>query len=220
MHERVRAECRVPPPGTWDPSDGRRIPMTQPEVVLFLCVGNSARSLMAEAMFNADPPTGWTATSAGTRPAPAAHPRTGPMLREIGLDLPPHPPRQLTPEMIDRARLRITMGCRDDAACPARLAAVEVRDWALPDPVPLDDHGFRAVRDRLAGLVRDLRTELALAGRPRTGLVRPPRSDRRDGSSGAPPHDPAASPAAAEAPRSPGESGSTVPGPSGQLDVV
>ena len=60
--------------------------------VLFVCVENAARSLMAEAMFNANPPAGWRATSAGTQPAAAPNPRTGPMLREVGLELPPHPP--------------------------------------------------------------------------------------------------------------------------------
>src|SRR5215469_3422971 len=52
--------------------------------VLFVCVENAARSLMAEAFFNADPPEGWRAISAGTEPAPRPNGRTGPMLREVG----------------------------------------------------------------------------------------------------------------------------------------
>jgi protein-tyrosine-phosphatase len=133
------------------------------KLALFICVGNSGRSLMAEAMFNANPPAGWTAISAGTSPAASANPRTGPMLREIGLDLPPHPPQLLTPEMMDVARIRVTMGCLDDASCPARLKTIELRDWELPDPGPLDDAGFRWVRDRLVVLVRGLRTELEVS---------------------------------------------------------
>jgi len=144
--------------------------MTESKTVLFICVGNSGRSLMAEAMFNANPPGGWTAISAGTSPAASANPRTGPMLREIGLDLPPHPPQLLTTEMMDGARYRVTMGCLDDAACPARLKALELRDWSLPDPVQLDDAGFRAVRDRLVGLVKGLRTEIVLADRRRKAV--------------------------------------------------
>jgi arsenate reductase (thioredoxin) len=145
--------------------------MTESKIVLFICVGNSGRSLMAEAMFNANPPPGWAAISAGTSPAASANPRTAPMLREIGLDLPPHPPQLLTPEMMDSARVRVTMGCLDDAACPARLKALELRDWALPDPVQLDDQGFRRVRDRLVELVRGLRTETVLSDRHRTALA-------------------------------------------------
>jgi arsenate reductase (thioredoxin) len=134
-------------------------------LVLFICVENAARSLMAESMFNANPPEGWIAESAGTSPAASANPRTGPMLRELGLELPSHPPQLLTPTMMDDARVRVTMGCLDDASCPARLKTMELRDWALPDPAALDDEGFRKVRDRLVGLVRGLRTELILADR-------------------------------------------------------
>jgi len=115
---------------------------------------------MAEAMFNANPPPGWTAISAGTNPAPVANPRTGLLLREIGLELPPHPPQTLTPEMLDRASIRISMGCLDEASCPAGLLSGQLRDWSLPDPARLDDSGFRAVRDRIRQLVEELRQEL------------------------------------------------------------
>jgi arsenate reductase (thioredoxin) len=146
--------------------------VTAPKVVLFVCVGNSGRSLMAEAMFNANPPEGWTAISAGTSPAASANPRTGTMLRELGLELPPHPPQLLTPEMMDGARVRVTMGCLDDASCPARLKTLELRDWALPDPAHFEDDGFRQVRDRIAGNVKGLRTELVLTERRAAALSR------------------------------------------------
>ncbi len=145
--------------------------MTPPKVVLFICVGNSGRSLMAESMFNANPPEGWTAISAGTSPAASVNLRTGPMLREIGLDLPPHPPQLLTPEMMTQARVRVTMGCLDDASCPARLKTLELRDWSLPDPAHLDDAGFRQVRDQLVGHVKGLRTELVISDRRRKGVA-------------------------------------------------
>ena len=144
--------------------------MTSPKVVLFICVGNSGRSLMAEAIFNANPPEGWVAISAGTNPAQSANPRTGPMLRELGLNLPPHPPQLLTPEMMDSARVRVTMGCLDDASCPARLRSLELRDWSLPDPAHLDEEGFRQVRDRIAMNVKGLRTEIVLSDRRAAAL--------------------------------------------------
>jgi len=140
--------------------------------VLFICVENAGRSLMAEAIFNADPAPGWRAISAGTSPAPAAHPRTGPMLKEIGLRLPDHAPQLLAPETIDAASVRVTMGCLDDASCPARLKALELRDWSLPNPALLDDAGFRDVRDRIVKLVRGLRTELVVADRRRADALR------------------------------------------------
>lgn len=138
--------------------------------VLFICVENAARSLMAEAIFNADPPPGWRAVSAGTRPSSVANPRTAPMLREIGLDLPPHPPQALDERTMEAARVRVTMGCLDDTSCPARLKTLELRDWALPDPSRLEDDGFRHVRDQIREKVRRLRLEIVTADR-RLGRV-------------------------------------------------
>lgn len=148
--------------------------MSAKRIVLFVCVENACRSLMAEAMFNASAPAGWEAISAGTRPAQAANPRTGPMLREIGLEAPVHPPRALTPEMMEGAEVGVTMGCLDDASCPARLKTLDFRDWGLPDPARLDDPGFRDVRDRLRTEVRALVAELA-ERRTRSGTRVPER---------------------------------------------
>jgi arsenate reductase len=141
------------------------LPVTRENLVLFICVENSARSLMAEAMFNAQPPPGWRAVSAGTQPARAPNPRARPMLAEIGLALPPHAPQMLTVDLMDSAALRITMGCLDDASCPARLKRLEVRDWGLPDPGRLDDAGFRQVRESLRQRIDGLKREIALADR-------------------------------------------------------
>jgi arsenate reductase len=140
------------------------MPLMPERWVLFVCVENSCRSLMAEAMFNAGPPSGWRSTSAGTRPAARVNPRTASMLREVGLELPPHPPQLLTPALLDRARRTVTMGCLSDASCPARLTATAPTDWALADPTTLDDEGFRLVRRELTRLVADLQTELARLG--------------------------------------------------------
>lgn len=148
--------------------------MTATKTVLFICVENAARSLMAESMFNANPPEGWVALSAGTQPASRPNPRTGPMLREVGLEPPAHPPQLLTNDLMDRARVRVTMGCLDDASCPAHLKTLELRDWSLPDPARLDDAGFRQVRDRIATLVRGLRTELIVTDRRTASLTSGP----------------------------------------------
>ncbi|MFZ0891352.1 MAG: low molecular weight phosphatase family protein [Thermoplasmata archaeon] len=129
------------------------------QTVLFVCVENACRSLMAEAIFNAKAPTGWRAISAGTRPASAPNARTAPMLDEIGLRLPRHPPQLLTPDLLHSARICVTMGCLDDASCPSFLRTVEVRDWNLSNPSNLDDSGFRGVRDRLVALIEALLRE-------------------------------------------------------------
>ncbi|HYB79360.1 MAG TPA: low molecular weight phosphatase family protein [Thermoplasmata archaeon] len=141
------------------------------KTVLFICVENACRSLMAEAMFNWNPARGWRATSAGTQPATAPNPRTEGMLHEIGLEMPPHPPQLLTDEMMTASKVIVTMGCLDSASCPAKLKVIEVRDWALPDPAKLDDAGFRQVRRNLQSHVDGLRRELALAEKRRDALA-------------------------------------------------
>ena len=141
------------------------------KTVLFICVENACRSLMAEAMFNRDPASGWRAISAGTQPGPAAHPRTEGMLREIGLELPPHPPQLLTDEMMATSSAIVTMGCLDSESCPAKLKVLEVRDWGLPDPAKLDDAGFRRVRRELQARVEGLRRELALSDKRRVAFT-------------------------------------------------
>ncbi len=142
--------------------------------VLFICVENACRSLMAEAMFNSNPPAGWTAISAGTQPAASPNPRTEGMLREIGLDLPKHAPQLLTDEMMRTTPVVVTMGCLDSASCPTKLKVIEVRDWALPDPAKLDDAGFREVRSRLKVRVEGLRRELNLAAARKAALAENP----------------------------------------------
>jgi protein-tyrosine-phosphatase len=87
------------------------------------------------------------------------------MLSELGLSMPDHPPRLLTKQLMDDARVRVTMGCLDDVSCPAHLKTLELRDWGLADPARLDDAGFRRIRDQLVDRVRGLRNELVLSER-------------------------------------------------------
>lgn len=54
--------------------------------VLFLCVGNSCRSQMAEAIVNARLGQHWLAQSAGSQPEGYVHPRAIEALREIGIE--------------------------------------------------------------------------------------------------------------------------------------
>jgi arsenate reductase len=138
----------------------RRLLLMAERTVLFVCVENAARSLMAEAFFNAHAPDGWRAVSAGTSPASTPNPRTAPMLREVGIEPPGHPPAPLTLELLERAAVRVTMGCLDSAQCPARLRELTYVDWALEDPARLDDAGFRRVRDEVRAKVGRLAASL------------------------------------------------------------
>lgn len=118
--------------------------------VLFVCVGNSCRSQMAEGFARA---AGLDAASAGTVPASGVSRTAAKVMREKGIDISGH-----TPKVLDMARLEaydrvITMGCGVAESCPS-LHTDE--DWGLDDPVGRDDDFFRRVRDDIEARVRAL----------------------------------------------------------------
>ena len=53
--------------------------------VLFLCTGNSCRSILGEATFNHLAPAGWHAMSAGSNPTGQVHPRSLALLAREGI---------------------------------------------------------------------------------------------------------------------------------------
>ena len=115
--------------------------------VLFVCVGNSGRSQMAEAFFNQAAGGKARAISAGTKPAAAVDPRTVEVMREVGIDMSTAKPKALTMEMLDQADRVVTMGCGVEGVCPASF--VETEDWQLEDPKgkPIED--VRRIRDEI-----------------------------------------------------------------------
>src|SRR2546428_2054166 len=81
------------------------------ETVLFACIENAGRSQMAAAFFNAlAEPSAARALSAGTDPAERVHPAVEQVMRELGIELGGTPPPPLTPDLVARADVGITMG--------------------------------------------------------------------------------------------------------------
>ncbi len=129
--------------------------------VLFVCVENSCRSQMAEGFARSLGGDRVAAYSAGSRPSGRVNPRAIHFMAEAGVDLAPHRSKGLDDLPAVTWDRVVTMGCGD--ACP-HLTARQRLDWALPDPKDLDDDGFRAVRDRIEALVRELLREGAAGG--------------------------------------------------------
>jgi arsenate reductase len=128
------------------------------KTVLFVCVGNSGRSQMAEAFLNHFAKGQARAISAGTEPASTVDPTVIKVMKEVGIDISGNKPKALTPEMIDQANLVITMGCSAEAACPASW--VETRDWGLEDPKGKPIEKVREIRDQIKAMVVMLLKEI------------------------------------------------------------
>lgn len=102
--------------------------------ILFLCTGNSCRSILAEATFNHLAPAGWRAMSAGSQPTGEVHPRSLALLAREGIDTEGYFSKSwdglpVTPDIV------ITV-CSSAAGetCPAYLGPVLRANWGVDDP--------------------------------------------------------------------------------------
>ena len=126
--------------------------------VLFVCVGNSGRSQMAEAFFNHFSAGRLVATSAGTRPATSVSRTAIAAMAELGIDISAQRPKSLTPQMIRQADRIITMGCGVAETCPAGFHPSE--DWDLEDTQGQPLEKVRLIRDQIREQVLTLLAEL------------------------------------------------------------
>jgi arsenate reductase len=127
--------------------------------VLFICVGNSSRSQMADALFNHLSLGRARAVSAGTEPARAVDPNAVAVMAELGIDISGQSPKALTQEMVDSATRRISMGCGVEESCP--IWARPDEDWDLDDTYHQPIEVVRRIRDQIRERVEALVKELA-----------------------------------------------------------
>ena len=124
--------------------------------VLFVCVANSCRSQMAEAIAKSIANGCWEVWSAGSNPSGRVHPVATQLIAELGLDLTTHTSKGLNNLPSKSWDYVVTMGCGD--RCPTVPARTRL-DWDIPDPVGLSLEEARKVRDHIGELVRTLVTE-------------------------------------------------------------
>ena len=102
--------------------------------ILFLCTGNSCRSIIAEATFNALAPQDMRVMSAGSQPTGEVHPRSIAMLKSKGIATEgyfskPWDALPVTPDIV------ITVcGNAAGETCPAYLGKVIRAHWGVDDP--------------------------------------------------------------------------------------
>ncbi len=102
--------------------------------ILFLCTGNSCRSILAEATFNALAPSDMKAISAGSQPAGFVHPKSIALLSSKGIATDGYTSKSwdnlpVTPDVV------ITVcGNAAGETCPAYLGKVIRAHWGVDDP--------------------------------------------------------------------------------------
>jgi protein-tyrosine-phosphatase len=124
--------------------------------VLFVCVANSGRSVLAERLLRAAADGRHETRSAGSNPGRAPHPEVVEALREVGLDASDHVPRRLDDEAIAWADV-VVATCDD--ACPL-VPGKRYVSWNLPDPKGRPLAEVRALRDDIAARVERLLDDL------------------------------------------------------------
>jgi arsenate reductase (thioredoxin) len=125
--------------------------------VLFVCVGNSGRSVMAERLFRQAAGGSHEARSAGADPhGTGAEPGVVDALSELGIDASDHVQHGLANEDIAWADVVIA-AC--DGACPV-VPGKRYENWAISDPYGLPIEDVRPIRDEIAMRVNGLLASL------------------------------------------------------------
>ena len=126
--------------------------------VLFVCIGNSCRSQMAEAFARAYGSDVMEARSAGVAPATIIMPHTRQVLAEKNVRVDGQFPKSL--EMVAREPFDIVVNM---SGAKMAFPAARVVDWPVPDPVGHNEETYRAVATQVEALVMRLILELRSA---------------------------------------------------------
>ena len=117
---------------------------------------------MAEALFNAAPPPGWRARSAGTEPKGRVRPEAIAVMGEVGLDISRQVPKRLDQALGPDVALLVGLCAEEN--CPVVPGARSLH-WPLADPRPGDLDHHREIRDELRERVEQLVAEVQPEGR-------------------------------------------------------
>ena len=125
--------------------------------VLFVCVGNAGRSVMAEYLFRRIAESSHEARSAGSNPGAATHLQVLDALREVGIDASDHVPHKLDED--DLAWADIAVSTCSEEVCLVTPGVRRV-SWEFPDPKTLPLARVRQIRDDIERNVGQLIGEL------------------------------------------------------------
>jgi arsenate reductase (thioredoxin) len=119
--------------------------------VLFVCIGNSCRSQMAEAFARAYGSDILVAESAGLMPAMTIAPLTRQVLAERNLNIDSHFPKGL--ELAGREPFDVVVNMSGQ---PLSLPSARVLTWLVRDPIGQPESVYQSVVQQIEGLVMGL----------------------------------------------------------------
>lgn len=102
--------------------------------VLFLCIKNSSRSQMAEAILNSNAGDRFEAYSAGSRPANQVNPFTIKVMQEVEVDLSGKKPQSAEKYLDVKFDFVITLCDKMKEECPNFPGYPIVAHWGMSDP--------------------------------------------------------------------------------------
>lgn len=146
--------------------------------VLFLCTGNSARSIMAEAVLNHTGRGNFRAFSAGSHPKGRVHPFALDLLRKLNFDVSGLRSKSWNEfARPDTPQLDFVFTVCDDAAkqsCPLWPGQPMTAHWGIPDPAAVEGTEVEqrlAFADALRMLTNRINIFVSLPMRSLSGLA-------------------------------------------------
>jgi arsenate reductase (thioredoxin) len=125
--------------------------------VLFVCVGNQGRSVMAQRLFERAAGNAHASRSAGSAPGDVPHPQVVEALGEVGIDASDHVPHRLDDADLEWADIAVSV-CADEV-CPVTPGVRRI-SWPIQDPIGLRLEEVRGIRDEIQRRVEQLAREL------------------------------------------------------------
>ena len=132
---------------------------SRPLKILFVCIGNSCRSQMAEAWANQFGNGKVQASSAGSHPLGEITADTYTVMREKGVSLDGQWSKGLRDVPVAEMDVVVGMGC--DVACPVPAGFKgRLVEWNIPDPYARGIDAFRNARDLIERQVQALLADM------------------------------------------------------------
>ena len=154
---RVRSRPQSPPEqqAAYPAPDG---PTRTKKRVLFVCMGNSCRSQMAEAFARTYGSDVMEAHSAGLSPATIIAPLTRKVLSGKNLNIEGQFPKGI--DLFSRVKFDVIVNM---SGMPMMTESARIVEWLVPDPIGKTEEVYRAVESQIEDLVMRLILELRAA---------------------------------------------------------